>query len=236
MSIGRRLRTLSTEHGLYGVTQKLIGLGFDQWFEKINRLDTLGAVQLSDLEIDGLNKANATSHYEASRFLPIRSLLRAAKSLIGSPVGLVDCGSGKGKVLLVGMEARIPRITGVEFSSLLCKVAEANIGRYRQRIQYDGKVNVLNEDVGLYCISTEDNLFFLFNPFNATVLQGLIENIARSHQNYPRQIVIAIAFMNSQYRDVFSQQSLFKLHSQPVFWGCQFSLFSNFDQSKSLAT
>lgn len=195
MTLLHRVRALIANHGVAAIGTKAVGQWLDHRFEWRYGIDTIQTMPLSELDIDPASLAHATTHYEASRVMPLRALMRRLGQSLADPIGLVDCGCGKGKPLLIAAECGIERIVGVEFSEQLCEIARSNWERFRIACSTQSNVEILHRDICRYEIDCRDNAFFLFNPFDASVFRQLLNNIAASLESSPRKIVIAIAFM-----------------------------------------
>jgi SAM-dependent methyltransferase len=90
---------------------------------------------------------------------------------------LVDFGCGKGRVLLMALEAGFRVVIGVEFAPDLARIASDNLRAYRGRRQ---GATVLCMDAVDLPIPTGPVVLFLFNPFAGPVLEAVADNIERS--------------------------------------------------------
>ena len=94
----------------------------------------------------------------------------------------MDVGSGKGKVLLVWSKLlekyRLDmRLVGIEYSSYLCKICEANLSKF----SLNNVITIQNQDVMDIDFeeSTFKYIFFLYNPFNKFLLNKFIAKISK---------------------------------------------------------
>ena len=224
MSVFTRIKSLIAEHGVVAIGTKLIGRHLDQSFERAYGLDTVSVTYLDGLSIESKNRSSG-NYYEGTRLMPLRELIPQMQALVAQDSALVDCGCGKGKVLLVAAECGVRQVRGVEFASELCEIAESNWAKFDARKQTGSMVEIHCSDVLDYVIQPNDSMFFLFNPFNAVILDALLDRIEVSAKRYPRSIVIAIAFLSEPYRKTFEKKPLFRKHSEVVHWACEFTLY-----------
>ena len=130
---------------------------------------------------------------EASSYVPTRG--RAFKGLLSHLAVVpgsvfVDLGSGKGKALLLASGVGFSKVVGVEFSRSLCAIAKQNAERYSQRSGRALKIEIVCSDAATYAIRPNENVFFMFHPFGASVMERVVENIQKSLAEAPRRIWI----------------------------------------------
>jgi SAM-dependent methyltransferase len=130
---------------------------------------------------------------DASPYFPTRG--RAFKRLLAhlhAPAGstFVDLGCGKGKVLLLASRSRFSRVVGVEFSATLCNIARRNVQRYSHRVSTTPQIDIVCCDAAQYVFRPDENVFFMFHPFGATVMERVIDNLQRSLSETPRPVWI----------------------------------------------
>lgn len=224
LSVFTRIKNLIGEHGPVSIGTKLIGRHLDQSFEKTYGLDTAGVAYLDGLSIESRNRGRG-NYYEGTRLMPLRRLIPQMRAMVAPDSALVDCGSGKGKVLLVAAECGVKQVRGVEFAKELCEIAASNWAKFDARKQSGSKVEIHCSDILDYAIQPNDSMFFLFNPFDIRVLNALLDRIAESVERHPRTIVIAVAFLSEQYRKVFETKPRFEKHMEVVHWACKFTLY-----------
>ena len=105
---------------------------------------------------------------------------------------LLDLGCGKGRIFAVGAAYGFKKIIGVDFSETLCKQAIVTAQQVTQ-IHPDVTVEVVYKDASSYTIPSSVTTIFLFNPFDAVILEKVITQIDKSQQLYPRPIKIFYA-------------------------------------------
>ena len=225
MSVFTRIKSLIGEHGVVAIGTKLIGRHLDQSFERAYGLDTVSVAYLDGLSIESRNRGRG-NYYEGTRLMPLRRLIPQMRALVAPDSALVDCGSGKGKVLLVAAECGVNQVRGIEFAKELCETAASNWAKFEARKQTGSKVEIHCSDILDYPVQPNDSMFFLFNPFDTYILEALLDRIAESVEMHPRKIVIAVAFLSEPYRKVFETKPRFEKHVEVVHWACKFTLYT----------
>ena len=124
-------------------------------------------------------------HYASKIFAMVSSL-----NLCFEDFTFIDFGSGKGKALLLASEFPIKKIIGVEFSPELHSIAHRNIEKYNNPGQKCMFIESVFLDFITFSLPHEPGVLYFFDPCYETALAQTLENIRRSLQEYPRQIVI----------------------------------------------
>jgi len=100
----------------------------------------------------------------------------------------VDLGAGKGRPVLIASGYGFKKVVGVEYSPILCEIARKNIAAYREKTGNATEMEIIESDVIDYEVRNDENVFFLFNPFDGNVLDRVMGNIGRSLEKNPRKI------------------------------------------------
>lgn len=100
----------------------------------------------------------------------------------------VDLGSGKGRALLLASGRAFRGIVGVELSSELHAVADANVRRFRAPWQLCRSVEVWQGDAARIELPATPLVLFLYHPFLAPVFRRLLVNLRRSLVQRPREV------------------------------------------------
>ena len=183
----RRLRKSLASRGVRTTLEGLAAKVHDRWFDFRNGTDTAGTIELDALQIPSENKSRGVNYMptHASAFLALMDSLTLPADSV-----LVDFGCGKGKVLLLASPYRFKRIVGVEFAPELCAVAKRNVALFKKRRAIATDIAVVEGDAADYAIADDENVFFLFNPFDEVVLGRVVRNIEASDGRRPRRIWI----------------------------------------------
>jgi SAM-dependent methyltransferase len=190
----------------------------DQEFDHQYGLETGDWINLGELKVSGENVQFGT-HYEAITL----SLFREAIAQIPEPLDdflFIDFGSGKGRALLLAAEHPFGKITGVEFSSELNKIAQRNIERYKKSANSTRDIESICIDATAYPIPKEKSVCYFFNPFNEVVLAKVLGNIQKSIIEHPRTVYIS--YCNPIHIGVFNEFAFDKIAA-----GDKFALFKS---------
>ena len=160
--------------------------------------NTFAPVELKNLTIiDGDKKEG--SRYEAVSFYMLEQLFSAFRKISGC-TSIVDLGCGKGRVMMVAAHYGFKEITGIDFATELCDQAVLNMKKKQE--QFPGIVwRVINQNVENYEIAPGDSVFFLFNPFNQSVLKNFLMKLNISCDQFPRTVYFLYA--SPQYQKLF---------------------------------
>lgn len=111
----------------------------------------------------------------------------------------VDYGSGKGRALLLATDFPFRRIIGVEYARELHDVAEQNVKRAQGELPGAARLECVWADATRYDPPADPLVCFLYNPFDGTVMTGVLDRLRESYKASPRDILIA--YLNPIHRD-----------------------------------
>lgn len=174
----------------YGVRRTLesaLSVVEDRVFELRYGTDTLRTVNKEALNPSSANQSEA-EYSCPTRGRAFRRLLQ--KFAVPRDGTFVDLGAGKGKVLLLAARYGFKRVVGVEFSPELSRIAQQNAVKYGRHMPPGSVIQVVCLDVVDYAIQDDERVFFIFNPFGASVMQHVAKNIRASLDRAPRRIWI----------------------------------------------
>lgn len=166
--------------------------------EKKYRIDTTAIDDLKSLNVDSENKRHAYIYQPVNYFM-----LEAAFNFLkeeGIQGGLVDFGSGQGRILAVAAHYGFERITGIDFAPYLCDKARENL-RMIQSQFINTEVEVVCGDATHYEIKKTDSVFVFFNPFDNSVMLPVVKNILASIKKVPR--AVTIVYFNPTEKEIF---------------------------------
>lgn len=179
--------------------------------EKKYGIDTTGADELRSLEDKGIDISHATIYMPASY-----DLLENFFSRINLKEyhHFVDIGCGKGRAICVAASFGAKKITGVELSKDLCVSAKENLQKTKEKYS-DFIYDVYNNDAFYFKIEKDVDCIFMFNPFDETIMSGVLENIEASLQKNPRKITVIYInplqkhlFLESGFKEKYHYQKL----------------------------
>ena len=203
---------------IYRICNRLIGYAFDIKY----RTNTTSHVRLKDLEIQSNNKERGVQ-YEPTNIIPLKKLFNNLKLPVHSV--FVDLGCGKGRVLLIASEFGFKEVRGIEFSYELCNIAKKNWSNYKRKIGVETTFQIIESDVVDYTIKNDENVFFMFNPFDEVVLRKILENITVSLKTRSRKIWFV--YRNPKHINIIAKYGGFVKLKELIFWGDDFMVYSN---------
>jgi SAM-dependent methyltransferase len=141
-------------------------------------------IDLENVYVEELNLSAERSHYYSdSGGTELEKVLDRLK--ITSQDTIVDFGSGKGGALITLAKYPFSKITGVEISDKLIKIAQRNL-----RKLWIDNVNLVLSDAVEFTELDDYNYVYFFNPFPCIIKQSVIENLKISLTRKPRKITI----------------------------------------------
>lgn len=119
---------------------------------------------------------------------------RAMKWLTPGDFGglFIDCGSGKGRLVLCAACYPFRRAMGVELSPILTGIAKRNLESARPRLHCD-QVEFVTQDAATFRFPPDTSCVFLYNPFGGTVLEAMLGNLRRSLEETPRRLALIVS-------------------------------------------
>jgi 16S rRNA G966 N2-methylase RsmD len=154
--------------------------------EKSYGINTTGADDLKHLEKKGIDITHATIYMPVS-YDVLEQFFE--KVNIGNYHHFLDIGCGKGRAMCVAATYSVKKISGIEISKDLCLAAKENIA-VSQLIFPHTDFSVYNNDAFYFEIDDDVDCIFMFNPFDETIMNGVMENIETSLENNPRKMTI----------------------------------------------
>ena len=115
---------------------------------------------------------------------------------------LLDAGCGKGRLLAMGAAYGFSDIIGIDFSKKLCDAADKVCKTVKSRYP-DTMVTIACADARSYDIPETVGVIFLFNPFDAVVMEEFIKKVTESlnRKNRPLKILYANPLCKQQWLD-----------------------------------
>ena len=161
-------------------------------------IDTWRAESTALMRIDGANLMRGNGYQPVGE-----AAFRGVVARLGiDPAGyaFVDYGSGKGRALLLASAFAFRRVVGVEYARELHEAALANLARARGALPGADRIDCVWSDATAFPPPGGPLVCFLYNPFDGAVLQALIDRLAASFAQEPRDILLA--YLNPVHRDV----------------------------------
>lgn len=208
------------ERGPLGILDFAVSVVSDRWFDLRHGTSTGGWIAPEDLGADSENVRHSV-RYQATRLRPFVTLMKHLSFPAGSV--LVDVGCGKGKVVLIASRLGFARVVGVEFSPALCAIARRNVEIVRRRWPRMAPVEIVESDILDYAIHPEENVFYLYNPFDHVVMERFIARLEASIRCTPRKIWLI--YHVAQERDVVERRHLFGTSKMHRVGGTEFIVY-----------
>ena len=192
--------------GLRGTLSSVVRAFVDVGFDIRYGTDTARWVEIDTLNVESEHKKDAHT-YIPTQITPLRAVLRQLD--LPKDVVFVDLGSGKGRVLLIAAQSGFQKIIGVEFSRELCKIARENVKAFLRQTQIKAQIEVIEYDVATWPIDFGHNVFFMFNPFERSVLAQFLDNLHSSLTRFPRRIWLVFNNPTDEDDEVIADFRLF---------------------------
>lgn len=208
------------KRGVKATAGIIVMTAVDRWFDLRHGTRTSGLGSLKQFSISSPNGSRGRG-YQAT---PARPFLRLLRELsIPRELGFVDFGCGRGRALLLAAHAGFSRIVGIEFAAELAADARRNVQRWSAAPGRGSEIHVLEGDVLEYPINEADGVFFLFNPFDDVVLDGVLDRIEASLSAAPRQVWII--YHNPLERSRIDRRERFHRVASRSFWGNDYCVY-----------
>ena len=149
------------------------------WYDMRNHVETRGKASMRDMGTTG----DAGEHGTGYQGVNARHFHKVFDSLaIPRDTTFIDIGAGKGKVVLLAAKAGFRRVVGVDVVESLCDVARTNVATLGPLA---ARCEIVACDALQYGF-TDENVFFLNNPFDADFLAAMLDRIDASLAARPR--------------------------------------------------
>lgn len=152
---------------------------FELWYEYIVfRSNTAPIIELNDLSINSQN-LNEGVHYRPSHYYIIFKAFNNLSKIVNlKESGIVDYGSGMGRVIRCAIRKGFKIAVGIEFSDYLCNQSK----NYLQNCD-SKKYKIINVDAVDYKLEENINIVFLFQPFSESLFRKVLININNSQND-----------------------------------------------------
>lgn len=162
--------------------KKRVDREFDQRFNTV----TGGFTDLRSLEVNTETWRDGMRHIASDP----EEFDAAIAALPVSPDGrtFIDLGSGKGRALLLASRYPFAKVIGVEFARELVEEARRNAANFPAAEQKCTDVESVHGDAITYELPPTDTVLFLYNPFNAKIMEGVAQHTLASLRAHPRAL------------------------------------------------
>lgn len=157
-------------------------------FDRRYRVDTACGVSTRNMGVSEERRRSGTAYQATPRSIFVRML--KSVNLAYEDFIFVDIGSGKGPVILYASSFPFKRIIGIEYSSGLTEIAQANIARYwHPRMKCRSLVAEWADAVD-YRLPEDPLVLYLHNPFGEDVMSRVMANLEGSLRERPRDVFL----------------------------------------------
>jgi SAM-dependent methyltransferase len=165
-------------------------------------VSTEGRVELGDLDIRSPSDLWGVGYSPTppSVFDKILSLLPPPEEY-----SFIDLGAGKGRVVLMAARKPFKSVTGVEFSSELCAIAQANLEKFQSHV-VARQVQIVCEDAALFQFPSGPLIVYCYFAFGKEVMTRVIDALSR------RDDETIFVYYNAHYAELFAEFNL--IHSE----------------------
>lgn len=176
------------------------------FFDRFYGANTDGIIQVADLNVHSENSRHAV-HYEPTRHRLAKQVIHALP-IRHSHFTFLDFGAGKGRVLLIAARLPFKAVTGIEFSSDLCAIANENIANIPASKRAAARIECQYADATTYPLPSGPLVCYFYNPFNEVLMQVMLERLGETMRNDPR--VIYVVYVNPLHRTLFDTNRSWK--------------------------
>lgn len=208
--------------GITGFADFMFSFCTDYLFDLRYGTNTGGRIPPSQFKTCSSNVRHSV-RYQASKARPLKLLLQRLS--LPRDCVFVDVGSGKGKALLIASGFGFKRLIGVEFSRDLCEISRSNIKIFKEKTGCQADISAVESDIDEYDIKNDENIFYLYNPFDEIVMQKFLEKIKRSIDNYERKIWLI--YHIAEHDDIAAESKLFWRATQYTLGGTEFIVYES---------
>lgn len=120
---------------------------------------------------------------------------------------LVDYGCGLGRLNFYTEKLFSISSTGVEYSFPYYQRAQNNLQTYNGNKDNIRFVHCRAED---YIVSSEETLFYFFNPFSIEIFRSVVNRILYSQQENPRKITVILYYPEDEILFYLEQHTMFQ--------------------------
>ncbi len=187
-----RIRQALTEGGLWSGLQKIARSIRRKLFLKqppthpfdlLYGTDTSGLIHRDKLSSGHVHDANSTAYWGTAPSVFAVMLQHWEAHLAASPHTLahhtfIDIGCGKGRVVMLASDAPFRHVMGVELNPHLAAAAQQNLAIWTAAPHSCPNITVLHADALTFPFPETPVLLYLYNPFDAHVMQLLLDRLA----------------------------------------------------------
>jgi len=195
----------------YGVLKAILLALFEFFYEMKFRSDTVDMISLDEMDIEEHLKQHGNIYLPSPYYFAYRAFKQLDMDYRASV--FVDFGSGLGRMIFFASQFPFRKIIGVEVSDVLCARASKNLTKYYHRLEKQTpEWQIVHADATRFPIPRDANILYFNDPFDAEILEPVVQNILRSARESERRIFIV--YVNPGHPDVFLKHRFDVLRSE----------------------
>lgn len=192
---------------------RLILRPFDDAFDRRLPSETAGKVAVENLGASTDNARHAVEYAPTAGRL--FQAIMTALPIEPADFTFVDYGSGKGRVLCLAARYPFRTVVGVEFSEALRQQSLANLAAAsRWPDRRCGELSAVAADAQTWPVPAGPCVFYLYNPFGAPVLAGVLARIRQSWLDQPRKM--HLVYYNPEQRHLTDAADFLRPRQPPA--------------------
>ena len=129
---------------------------------------------------------------------------------------LLDVGCGKGPILLMASELPFKEVIGVELNAELARTGEENMTVWKAAGRTKCPVRIVQRDATEIELPEGPCVFYLYNPFEATVLRRLLDRLEAHFVG--RLDGFEILYLFPKFDSVFAERKGMSFCGERIFW------------------
>jgi len=183
------------ENGLCSTVDKIA----QRVYYKIKGVD-LSTQNLHDLTLTGDYQDHGTALVSTSKDF-FKKVFEDLEEITGSKIEkniFLDYGSGKGGAIIQAKKFGFKQSIGIEFAKELHEVAKQNIQKLGLK-----DVTSFFQDAAEYMPALDVSVIYLFNPFDAVVMEKVAENIASLKEEFKNEVYIIYGNPSCEVLDAY---------------------------------
>ena len=95
-----------------------------------------------------------------------------------SNYNFIDIGSGKGRAIFMATNYGFKSIIGLEYAKNLCEDCQKNLNNFKKyNKKIHSQIEIVNQDALVFTPSKGPNVFFMYNPFDGSILRKFLNNL-----------------------------------------------------------
>ena len=200
-----RVLTSIRQQGIVPIVRRNFWRWWWRRIEKKHSLDTGGSIDGEELGVaeDGFGYQPIDVHSF--------HLAMAKLDIDWSESVFADYGCGKGRAVLLAARHPFKKVVGVEISTALCEIAEANV-KAAAPILNSKNIDIIDADATTFEPPADLNVVFMYNPFDANIVELVLERLRESLEQHPRELQIIYALPKCR-RDVLAECEWLEIQS-----------------------